>query len=100
MADSLSKVQELIWWAWSYPVPWVWIGLGIAALVCLIGLVGMVVGIKMKRETAKTPRGRKGENVNDDTRNAVMNGKIATGENDRSTIGELCRPVTVPRRKL
>jgi hypothetical protein len=53
MADIFSKIQELIWWAWSYPVPWVWIGFGVAGLVGLVGVVGVGIGLKMKRDDRK-----------------------------------------------
>ena len=54
MADIFSKIKELVWWALSYPVPLVWIGLGMAVFVGLIGVVGMVVGLKMKRDDRET----------------------------------------------
>jgi hypothetical protein len=56
MVDIFSKTQELVWWAWSYPVPWVWIGWGVVGLVGLSGAVGMVIGVKMKREDRKNVR--------------------------------------------
>lgn len=83
MADVFSKVQEMVWWAWSYPVPWVWIGLWIAELVCLIGPVGMVIGLKMKREDCNNAKRSKDEKrPADATGITVMIAKSATGETD------------------
>ena len=56
MVDIFFKTQELVWWAWSYPVPWVWIGWGVVGLVGLSGAVGMVIGVKMKREDRKNAK--------------------------------------------
>jgi hypothetical protein len=53
MADTLSKIQEVVWWAWSYHVPLVWIGFGVAGLVGLVGVVGVGIGLKMKRDDRK-----------------------------------------------
>ena len=57
MADILSIFQELFWLVWSYPVPWVWIGWGMVTLVGLFGAVGVVIGLKMKRQDRKNANG-------------------------------------------
>jgi len=53
MGDITSKLQELLSWAWSYPVPLMWIGWGLVAFVGLFAAVGLVIGFKMKWEGRK-----------------------------------------------
>ena len=57
MADILTKIQELVLLVWSYPVPWVWIGWGIVTLVGLFSVVGVIIGLKMKRQDRKNAKG-------------------------------------------
>ena len=57
MADILSIFQELVWLVWSYPVPWVWIGWATVTLVALFSVVGVVIGLKMKRQDRKNAKG-------------------------------------------
>jgi hypothetical protein len=57
LTDTFSKLQELVWWTWSYPVPWVWIGWGIVTLVGLFGAVGVVIDFKMKQQDRKNAKG-------------------------------------------
>jgi hypothetical protein len=43
----------------SYPVPWVWIGVGMAGLVGLTSVAGMIIGFKMKRDDRETAKALK-----------------------------------------
>ncbi len=56
MGEIFSKIQELVWWAWSYPVPWVWIGWGIVGLVGLFAAMGVMIGLKIKRDDRKNAK--------------------------------------------
>ena len=58
MADIYAKMQELVLWTLAYPFPWVSIAWAIVGLIGMFGLVGMVIGLKMKweeRKIAKRP---------------------------------------------
>jgi len=56
MADILSIFQEFVWLVWS-TVPWVWIGWGMVTLVGLFSAVGVVIGLRMKRQDRKNAKG-------------------------------------------
>jgi len=56
MADILSIFQEFVWLVWS-TVLWVWIGWGMVTLVGLFSAVGVVIGLRMKRQDRKNAKG-------------------------------------------
>jgi hypothetical protein len=54
ISDIYSKIQDLVWWAWAYPIQWntvaVWIGGAAIVFVATMALMLAVAWFQRRQE--------------------------------------------------